>query len=177
MRLQGPRAFWARHGHALVSAAICVYGAIYTIRQVRGGRTRAPGDLENLDLDFRISDFEAFYRCALRMLQGRPMYFTDGTGPLEQPGKQAPFFELLLQPFAPFGIGLTAAVFGLVTTLALLSSMRLGRQLVQTSPEPHAARWTPYLASLLLLAPLQLNFLYFQTGILLVWLFLLGMRL
>ncbi|HEX5050462.1 MAG TPA: glycosyltransferase family 87 protein, partial [Planctomycetota bacterium] len=47
----------------------------------------------------------------------------------------------------------------------------------QTSPEPHAARWTPYLASLLLLAPLQLNFLYFQTGILLVWLFLLGMRL
>lgn len=170
------RAFFARHGRLLVDLALCIYALVTTARHVRKALARPSGQLENLGLDLEVSDFESFYRCALRMQNDVPMYFTDSEQVLEQPSKQAPFFELLLQPFVPFGAPVTIVVAGIATLAMLLHGLRLARGLLETSGAP-AWQWAPYAALGVLLPTLHLNFLYFQTGVLLVWLFLLGLSL
>lgn len=175
----GPvRRFFADRGPLLADIALATLGAIATGRHLTKAFARAPGDIEDLTRDLRISDFESFYRCALRMHHDLPMYFTDSEQVLEQPSKQAPFFELLFQPFVslvPFGAPVAIVVFGVACIAMLLHSLRLVRSLLADAPGATGpARWAPYVAVVLLLPTLHLNLLYFQTGVLLVWTFLLG---
>lgn len=173
----GPvRRFLAHRGPLLLDMALAILGAVATGRHVTKALARDPGLLEDLTRDFGISDFESFYRCALRMQRDLPMYFTDSDQVLEQPSKQAPFFELLFQPFVPFGAPLAIVVFGIASIVMLLHSLRLVRSLLADAPDATVpARWAPYVAVGLLLPTLHLNLLYFQTGVLLVWTFLLGL--
>lgn len=172
------RDWWTRRGQLAVTLILCVYYSIYTVRQVRSSFEPDSQQIDNVALDQHVSDFESFYRCALRMKQGLPMYFVDGTGPLEQPSKQAPFFELLLQPFVPFGIATTAVFFGVLNLLALLATLRVGKRLLRDRPGGKELGFgTVVLAMVVLFATLQLNVLYFQTAVLLVWLFVLGLSL
>ncbi len=163
------------HGDRWFGAALAAYGAAMTVRQANHIAKRPPGQLEDLDRGLQAGDFETFYRCALRMREGHDLYFAHTAGGAEPPSKQAPFFELLLQPLVGFGAPATAVVFGLLTIAALLHTLHLGRQLLAHHPEP-LRRHAPLLATAVLLPTLHLNFLYFQTGVLLVWLFLLGLR-
>ena len=172
------RDFLARHAETLFAAALGVLVTAMTVRHVHRLGKHTPGALETLDRPLEVTDFEAFYRCALRMAQGLPMYHVDSldrAAVVEQPSKQAPFFELLLQPFCGHGIAFAIAAFGALSLLALLHSLRLARQLLADGGEGAPPwRFAPHAALLLLLPTLHLNLLYWQTGIVLVWLLLLG---
>jgi len=156
-----------------------VFIAFAVVNLVHRGRiafARDVSQITDLSLDLTVSDFESFYRAALRMAEGLDMYFPDWAR-TEMPAKKGPFFELLLQPLLPLGPAMAEMVFGALSFAVLGLTLVVARPVLQRIEPATRSRWLPVAAFAMLVPFVHLATRYTQLAPLLVFLFFAGLYL
>lgn len=161
------RAFWL---------AFAIFAIALTARNVRKCYAKDQAALCNTAVEMDVSDFECFYRGALRMRRGEVMYWPDpATGEREMPTMLPPFQQLLLVPLTWLPPWIAELVYSLVVWILLAAALPLGHRLLERARGAAVSHWLPKIAFLLLIPFVNVLGRYNQTASFLVAPLLLGL--
>jgi len=158
--------------------AFCVLAIAISVRNVRKNYKKDQVAMQDTSSYFDVSDFECFYRGALRMRRGELMYYPNyGTRKEEMYTALPPFQQLLLVPLTYLRPWHAEIVYSIVSWALLAFTLLLAGRLVNRVRGSPVSPWVTRGAFLLLIPFVALVGRYNQTGFFLVFPIVLGLLL
>lgn len=173
-----PAARRARVLHRVFWIAFVIFAIALSTRNVRKCWKKDQAALQNTAVEMDVSDFECFYRGALRMRRGEVMYWPDpATGEREMPTMLPPFQQLTLVPLTYLPPWLAELLYSIVVWVLLAAALPLGQKLLERARGRPVSHWIPKIAFLFLVPFVNTLGRYNQTASFLVAPCLLGLIL